>query len=218
VPILQLLTPTRYYLLTPLLVYINTGIFLIMVLTGPGFLTFDMNHWANFLGANVGFLTLDGQWWRLITSVFIHGGLLHLLFNSLVLLNVGMYLEPVVGRWLYSLLYVFAGIFASLTSVWWHPNGASVGASGAIFGLYGVFLALLTSNIFPPDVRKAFLKGTLVFVLINLGIGYMIPMIDNAAHIGGLISGIVMGFMLLPLIRSRLQRLIREGRIRMHQT
>ncbi|MEX1057618.1 MAG: rhomboid family intramembrane serine protease, partial [Natronospirillum sp.] len=156
--------------------------------------------------ANFGPWTADGQWWRLLSSVFLHGGLLHLVFNCIILANIGTFLEPLLGRWLYTLLYMVTGIVASLTSLMFNFGVVSVGASGAIFGLYGFFMALLLSNLFKREFRNQFLKGTLVFIGINLALGFTVGMIDNAAHIGGLISGFVLGLIGLPFIKQRAER------------
>lgn len=202
-PIVQLLTPRPGYFLTPVIIYINTAVFLLFVLLTQQVWFFPAQPLAIY-GGNFAPLTTDGQWWRLLTSVFMHGGLVHLVFNALVLANVGIMLEPLLGKAQLLLIYLVTGIVASLTSVMFNYGAVSVGASGAIFGLYGFFLALLFSNLFRPDIRQAFLRGTLVFIGINLFLGFTMSMIDNAAHIGGLVSGGVLGALWVPLIRRRL--------------
>ncbi|TGG95086.1 rhomboid family intramembrane serine protease [Natronospirillum operosum] len=202
-PIAQLLTPRRGYVITPLIIYLNSAIFVFFVLLTQQVMWFPaevLAHW----GANFGPWTSDGQWWRLLSSVFLHGGLLHLVFNTLILANIGIMLEPLLGRWLYTGLYLLTGALASLTSVYFNYGAVSVGASGAIFGLYGYFLALLLSDLFRPEIRGQFLRGTVVFVGINLALGFTVPMIDNAAHLGGLAAGAILGFATLPLVRYRL--------------
>lgn len=193
---LALFTPHEGFYITPLIMYANIGVFLAMMVAGLGFISFhgdDLVRW----GANYGPMTKDGQWWRLLTSTFLHGGLMHLLANMYGLMFVGIFLEPVMGKWKYLALYLGTGILASLTSLWWHDQTVSVGASGAIFGLYGVFLALLQRKIFPPEMSKAFMMSTLIFVGFNLLMG-LTGGIDNAAHIGGLISGFLLGFFVHP--------------------
>ncbi|GAJ11239.1 unnamed protein product, partial [marine sediment metagenome] len=100
--------------------------------------------------------------------------------NMVGLFFIGLILEPVMGSGKFLLVYTVAGICASLTSVWWHENTVSVGASGAIFGMYGFFLATLLLKVFPPDFGKAFLASTLVFIGYNLAMG-LTGGIDNAA-------------------------------------
>ncbi|WP_449401420.1 rhomboid family intramembrane serine protease [Chryseobacterium wanjuense] len=91
------------------------------------------------------------------------------------------------------------GILASLVSLFWHDATVSIGASGAIFGMYGLFMALMVFKIFTPEFSKAFLLSTLVFVGINLLMG-LAGGIDNAAHIGGLLSGFILGILMVLFI------------------
>jgi len=174
------------------LMAVNVAIFILMVLSGAGFITFDVEALFKW-GGNVKSLTTNGEWYRLLTSTFIHGGLIHVAFNMYALFYIGLYLEPLLGRWRYLTVYLACGIFASLTSVWWSDDRISVGASGAIFGLYGVFLALLTTDFIDKNMRKAMLQSIGVFVVFNLVYG-MKAGIDNSAHVGGLVSGAVFGY------------------------
>jgi rhomboid protease GluP len=195
---IDFLKPKQGYFITPLLIYANIGIYLLMAIMGLGFISFkgpDLLQW----GANFGPLTTGGEWWRLLTSTFLHGGLMHLLANMYGLLFVGIFLEPLLGRVTYLTAYILTGILASLASIWWYDATISVGASGAIFGLYGIFLALLFTKVFSPDFAKTFLISTAIFVGFNLLMG-LTGGIDNAAHIGGLLSGFVVGLILYPII------------------
>lgn len=195
------------YQLTPCLLYLNLLVFVIMALSSWQWLWFDNATLVRF-GGNFGPLTLSGQWWRLLSAVFVHAGLLHFLFNQMVLTQVGQFLEPLLGPWRMLALYLCTGLLASLTSLIWHLDAPviSIGASGAIFGLYGFFTRLLLSNLFSRRFRDAFLKGTLVFIGLNLAIG-LLGFIDNAAHLGGLISGLLLG----QLSLGRLKRRLRQG-------
>jgi membrane associated rhomboid family serine protease len=198
---LDFLKPKEGYFITPILIYSNIGFFLIMTISGLGFISFkgqDLLQW----GANYGPLTEGGEWWRLFTSTFLHGGLMHLLANMYGLLFVGIFLEPLLGRIKYLTVYLLTGLLASIASIWWYDATISVGASGAIFGLYGVFIALLLTKIYPPDFAKSFLISTAIFVGFNLLMG-LIGGIDNAAHIGGLISGFIVGLILTPIIKRQ---------------
>lgn len=198
---IEILKPKEGYFITPILIYANIGIYLIMSLMGLGFISFKGQDLLQF-GANFGPLTKSGEWWRLLTSTFLHGGLMHLLANMYGLLFVGVFLEPLLGRTKYLIAYLLIGILASGASVWWYDATVSVGASGAIFGLYGIFLALLLTKIFPPDFAKSFLISTAIFVGFNLLMG-LTGGIDNAAHIGGLVSGFVVGLILYPIIKKQ---------------
>jgi len=199
---MNLLTPTKGYWLTPAIIYTNAAIFVLVALYTQSIMWFPARELV-VLGGNFGPLTVDGQWWRLLTSVFLHGGLLHLIFNALVLANIGIFLEPLLGRVSFAIVYLLTGILASLTSLMFNYGVVSVGASGAIFGMYGFFLALLTTKLFKPEFRTTFLKNTLGFVALNIAIGFFGP-IDNAAHLGGLISGFILGYVYLPFVRRRM--------------
>ena len=124
----------------------------------------DLVNWgANYLPA-----TLNGQPWRLLTSTFLHIGVLHLVFNMYALLFIGVLLEPILGKNRFLAAYLVSGIVSSIVSLQWNQVLISAGASGAIFGMYGVFLALLISNFLHKSVRKAFLTCILVFMGYNL--------------------------------------------------
>ena len=196
---LSLFEPREGYFVTPILIDINLAVFALMVFSGADFFqpgTASLISW----GANVRYLTLDGQWWRIITNVFVHIGLLHVLFNMYALLYIGVLLEPQMGRLRFLAAYLLTGIMASLTSLYWHPNIISAGASGAIFGMYGVFLALLTTNLIDKTRRRALLASIVVFVAFNLLYGTG-KGVDNAAHVGGLVSGILIGYLFYPGLR-----------------
>lgn len=185
------ITPRKNYFITPVLIYINTGIFLIMTISGLGFLSFkasDLMTW----GANHGPSIDEGEYWRLFTSIFLHGGIMHLAANVFGLLLIGTLLEPLLDRKIFLSLYILMGIAASLTSVWWHAATVSVGASGAIFGLYGILIAFLLTKVYSEKLSKALLGTMLLFIGFNLLMGLK-GGIDNAAHIGGLLSGFLLG-------------------------
>lgn len=200
---IDFLKPKEGYFITPILIYLNILIFMIMGFAGLGFISFkgqDLLSW----GANFRPSTTNGEWWRLLTSTFLHGGLMHLIANMYGLLFVGIFLEPLLGRTKYLTVYLLTGILASCASLWWYDATVSVGASGAIFGLYGLFLALLLTKKFPPDFSKAFLTSTLIFIGYNLLMG-LTGGIDNAAHIGGLLSGFVVGLILYPTLKKQVE-------------
>lgn len=198
--------PREGYMVTPTIMYLNIGIFIIMVFSGLGVVSFQTKDLLNW-GANYRPLVMEGQWWRLITNIFLHGGLMHVLVNMYALVFIGLFLEPKMGKVKYALTYILAGILASSASVWWYDGVArhasiSVGASGAIFGLYGTLLALILVGKFDKKFALALLPSILIFVFINLGMGLAGNGIDNAAHIGGLISGFVIGLVLSPLVKQ----------------
>lgn len=198
--ILELLTPQGDFFITPIIANLNILIYLIMVICGLGFLSFKGTGLLNW-GANFRPYVVKGEWWRLFTSTFLHGGAMHLLANIYGLIFVGSFLEPVLGRFKYIAVYCITGILASLASIWWYEATVSVGASGAIFGLYGTFIALLVTNIFPREMKGSFLLSTVIFIGFNLIMG-LTGGIDNAAHIGGLLSGFIIGLLLNPTLRK----------------
>ncbi len=126
--------------------------------------------------------------------MFLHGGIMHLFLNIYGLVIAALFVEPIFGRTKYFMLYFISGICGSLASIYWYENTISVGASGAIFGLYGAILGLLLTNAFEGGK-----KGILLFIGPYVGINLLFGLtggIDNAAHIGGLISGAIFGIIL----------------------
>ena len=193
-------TPAKDYFITPILVDINLLIFIAMIFTGINVFEPDGESMIRW-GANVRTLTLDGQWWRLISNCFLHFGVFHLLLNMYALVYIGVLLEPYLGKIRFLAAYLLTGITASLLSLWWHDYSVSAGASGAIFGMYGVFLAMLTSDFIERSMRNGLLSSIGIFVVYNLVYGLK-GGIDNAAHIGGLLGGILIGFAYIPGIKK----------------
>ncbi|PJJ79252.1 rhomboid family intramembrane serine protease [Mucilaginibacter auburnensis] len=208
--------PAKNYFVTPVLVILNILIFLVMVESGISIIDPDGQSLLAW-GANATVATLDGQWWRLLTSCFLHFGIIHLALNMYALIFAGMLLEPFLGKAKFLSSYLLTGIAASVVSLWWHDYTISAGASGAIFGLYGVFLAMLSTNHIERGMRNGLLSSIGMFVIYNLVYGSLKSGIDNAAHLGGLISGLLIGFLYLPALRkpnnARINRLVIAGAI-----
>ena len=195
----SLLIPSEGNFVTPILLGLNVLMFLVMVASGTNWLspqTEDLLFW----GANLRSMTLNGEPWRLLTCVFIHIGVVHLLMNMYALLQIGVILERLLGSTRFAVAYFLAGIAASTVSLAVHPITVSAGASGAIFGMYGVFLALLTTNLIEKRTRMALLTSIMIFVVYNLGYG-MKEGIDNSAHLGGLGAGVIIGYIYLIGLR-----------------
>lgn len=192
--------PTQGFYITPILIDLNILIFILMVISGVNIMLPDNESLLNW-GANFRPMTLDGQLWRLLTNCFLHIGIFHLIMNMYALLYIGILLEPLLGKTRFISAYLLTGITASIASLWWNDLTISAGASGAIFGMYGVFLALLTTNFIEKSTRKTLLTSIAVFVGYNLIYG-MKGDIDNAAHIGGLLSGIVIGYAFIPSLKK----------------
>lgn len=198
--------PRKGFMATPILMDISLVVYLLMLFNGVHFMEPTVEDLLNW-GGNLRAQTLGGEPWRLLTCCFVHIGLIHLLFNMYALLMIGIQLEPLLGSARLLALYVITGVVASMASSWWHENTVSAGASGAIFGLYGVFLALLFTDLIPKDTRKQLLQSIGIFVLYNLMYGLK-GGIDNAAHIGGLLSGVALGFALYGALKKPEDRTI----------
>ncbi|SHK83949.1 Membrane associated serine protease, rhomboid family [Chitinophaga jiangningensis] len=193
--------PHKGYYVTPALMYLNIGVYLLMVVSGLGVMAFradDLLHW----GANYRPYTINGQWWRLLTSTFLHGGLVHMASNMFGLVFAGAFLEPLLGGKRLLIAYLTAGIVASAASIAWHPDTVSVGASGAIFGLFGMCVVFL-AKAYKNEYAKRQLYNILMLIGYNLLWG-LSGGIDNAAHIGGLISGMLVGLILHPGVKRRI--------------
>ena len=194
--------PTQGFFITPILINLNIAIFILMLIAGVSFFLPDNESLIKW-GANFRPVTLEGEPWRLITNCFLHIGIFHLLMNMYALLYIGLLLEPHLGRTRFLSAYLLTGLTASIASLWWHDLTISAGASGAIFGMYGVFLAMLTTNLIEKSARKALLTSIVVFVGYNILNGLKPNSgIDNAAHIGGLVGGLVFGYALIPSLKK----------------
>lgn len=200
------LKPNKEFWVTPILLYINLLFFLIMISTGVSWIqpeSSDLLTW----GANFRHDIMQGDYWRLFSSIFLHIGILHLFFNLYALVFIGFFLEPVIGSINFLLYYLITGLVASISSVAYHPFTVSAGASGAIFGMYGLFLALLTTNLINKPDKKSVLASIVLFILFNLSSGFSQSSgIDNAAHIGGLLSGFIFGYILYPIRKFNLDK------------
>lgn len=181
---------------TAWLIAVNVVMFLVTVAVGRS-LNFQPDVLVR-LGANYGPAVLSGQWWRLLTSTFLHGGVLHIAFNMWAFFNVGLLGEILYGRRNFVILYLLCGLGGSVASVWWHPNVLGVGASGAIFGIAGALLPALKFQKNPrvAAAMKGMLGSITMFVIYNLAFGAAVPHIDNAAHLGGLLTGVIAGALL----------------------
>lgn len=143
-------------------------------------------------GANYGpAVVLGGQYWRLVTAMFLHAGLAHLVMNSLVLVHMGRLVEAMFGSWRFTFIYFVAGISGSVLSLLFGSfSRPSVGASGALFGLFG---AMVYFRIADPRSWRIPWGQLLWPIALNLAIGLVVPNIDNWAHVGGLVGGFAAG-------------------------
>ncbi|GMY07108.1 RHOMBOID-like protein 3 [Fagus crenata] len=137
------------------------------------------------------------QGWRLLTCIWLHAGVIHLLANMVSLVFIGIRLEQQFGFVRIGVIYLFSGFGGSILSSLFIRSNISVGASGALFGLLGAMLSELFTNWTIYTNKAAALITLLVIIVINLGLG-ILPHVDNYAHIGGFLTGFLLGFVLLP--------------------
>jgi membrane associated rhomboid family serine protease len=199
---LAVLTP--HVVVTPVLIGLNVLVFVLMAATGVHLLEPkipDLLRW----GANFGPMTIAGEWWRLLTSTFVHIGIIHILLNMWVLAVAGPLVERMVGNIGFLLLYLVSGLTGSLASLLWRPDMVSAGASGAIFGIYGALLGflLLQRHSIPAEALKNLRSSGVGFILYNLVYGMMQPNVDVAAHLGGLAGGFLCGLVLSQPLTPR---------------
>lgn len=175
--------------LTYIIISVNLIVYLLMTLAGG---STDQRVLIEF-GAKVNSLIQAGEIWRFFTSMFIHIGFMHLIFNLYAFWSLGPFIEERFGHWRFFTIYSLSGLGGSIASFFFSP-ALSAGASGAIFGLLG---ALFYYSIKRPSLWKSGLGMNLVLVLlINLGFGLTMPGIDNFAHLGGLLTGIITSILL----------------------
>ena len=206
---------------TYVLTGINIAVYLVMVLSGVSPTSPSGEHLIHW-GANVGVLVLaDHEWWRLVTSTFVHSGIIHIATNMWCLYNLGLLGEPLMGAFGVVAAYLLTGVAGNLLSVALHPGVVSagqvvdpgvisVGASGAVFGIAGVLIPLLGSKLLPVDRGEVarLRRSVIYFAVLNFVIGFGADAfntrvrIDNMAHLGGFLSGILLGMLLVPKLGS----------------
>ena len=168
----------------PVITYILIAINIVAYVFGIFFTNYDA--YISVFGIH-GDSIRAGQIYRLLTGIFIHSGITHIAFNCYALYVIGSQLESFFGKWKYTIIYLFSGLIGGLFSMTFGGNYISVGASGAIFGLMGSLLYFgYHYRVYLGNVVKS---QILPLVLTNLLIGFIVPGIDNYAHIGGLIGG-----------------------------
>jgi membrane associated rhomboid family serine protease len=203
-------TPAVYALLA-----VNIGVFALMEIVSGGS---DDPATLIAFGAKTNGLLRSGEWFRLITPIFIHAGYLHLLLNSYALWVVGTQVERLYGSARFLAIYLLSGVGGVAGSYFGQIfmnkpfDAPSVGASGAIFGLFGVLavFGFRYRREMPPAIRRAMTAGVLPVIVVNLFIGYSIPFIDNSAHIGGLLTGAALT-LIIPYIAPGRERVSKTG-------
>lgn len=179
---------------TYLLMLLCVGMFVVQVKTAGQTAWFDINQSIR-LGALSFQQVRGGEVWRLVSSAFLHGDPLHLIVNMWVLYNIGRLTERLLGSLPHLIAYLSCAAIASVGSLLWAPNMVSIGASGAIFGLFGIFLAhlLVRRTVIPAILLRAHWLSTLLFVLVSLTNGFLQGGINDSAHLAGLLGGLALG-------------------------
>ena len=176
------------------LVIINVVIFLYSAYLSGSIMNIDV-YTLYRLGAKENVAIASGEYYRLITAAFLHGGLVHLIFNMYALNALGGLIDRTFGTFRYIIIYIFSAITSSLLS-FYMSDSLSIGASGAIFGLMGA--ALIFGFREKNKIGRGFLTNILSVVGINIFIGLTQPNIDNFGHIGGLIGGMIIAVIIYP--------------------
>ncbi len=182
---------------TRVLVGLNAAVFVAMALSGISIVEPTIKQLLVW-GANWGPLSLNAQPWRILSSNYLHIGIIHIALNMWCLWNLGALAEQIFDPVTYVTVYTVCGIGGSIASLWWHPLVVGAGASGAIFGLAGALIAALYLGRLPipASAMKATLRSLLTFAGYNLFFGGVVSGIDNSAHIGGLVTGLILGALL----------------------
>jgi rhomboid protease GluP len=221
------------YPATSILMGINLLVFALMFRYSPAIPLWKAHQYGQILTAEFDLPTLwlfggfnnsmivTGQGWRLVTACFVHASILHIAVNLWCLWNLGLFGEPLLGRWGLAWVYLLTGVTGNLLSVGWalftKTDATVVGASGAIFGIAGILIVLLSNRklAVPWEELKSLRRQVILFAVINLALGVApnfvgtiparlhvnpdsLPHIANGAHLGGLVSGLALGLPLFP--------------------
>ena len=177
-------------MLTRVLVAINVIVYIWEKFSGALRTDGALETHGGLLGTDV---LVHGEWWRIFSSAFLHGSEIHILFNMIALWQVGTFIELIYGTPRMAFIYFFAALGSGLAVVYFTPDAVTIGASGAIFGLFG---ALAVAGVRMGQRGRDIMRQTIGIIVINLIIGFTIPNISNAGHIGGLIFGTLAGLAL----------------------
>lgn len=185
-------------IMTYSLIAINLIVYMISAILSNSIFDININVLIN-LGAKYNELIAEGQFYRLFTSMFLHAGLIHIGLNMISLNAIGPLVENIYGKYKYITLYLISGVVAALSSFAF-SDSVSVGASGAIFGILGAVLVF--SIKMKKNIGRNLLTNVISVIAINLMLGFSISNVDNYAHIGGLIAGVIFATALFPKIEN----------------
>lgn len=181
-------------IVTMSIIAINIILYIITAIMSKNIL--DINAYVLlYMGGNYGALVSHGQVWRLLTCAFLHGGIIHIFCNMYALYALGPQIEILFGRVKYIIIYLLSAIGGSLLSYKFSPSSLSIGASGAIFGLFGAMVVFVLK--YKDKIPKKVLNNLFGVIILNLLIGFNLQGIDNFAHIGGLLVGALVAFLFL---------------------
>ncbi len=187
----------RYFYITNSLIILNTLIFFILFsINHHGFIV-DGNLLVKYGAINSNKIVLYNEWWRLITAMFLHLDIFHLAMNMVSLYIIGTIVEQTYNRIIYLLIYIITGITGSLLSLYLSSYFLLAGASGAIFGLFGLLFGyyLVNRNI-PSISNQSAISNFWIIIIINILIGFTMPIVAISSHIGGMISGMIGGYLI----------------------
>ena len=187
----------RKYKITYSIIILNLIVYIFSSLFSQDIIDMELQTLVD-MGALYGpFTVLKGEWWRLFTAMFLHAGMTHLLMNMFSLYLIGRGAEMYFDTKSYLSIYLFSGLLGGLASLYIHPVSVGIGASGAIFGIFGALAGFFLAHREKiQEHTKAFMKDFSIIIVINIVLGLSIPSIDMSAHIAGLIVGFIGGFML----------------------
>jgi rhomboid protease GluP len=185
---------------TKAIVLLNVLVFCSMAFVSHGQSLSGDDRLMRAWGSNFGPLVLSGEYYRLVTNLFLHWDVMHIGFNMWALWAIGQSVEELYGSSKFLVMYLLSGIAGSLASLLMHPHTDSAGASGAIFGVFGAFLVFLKlkENQLNRTAARAATRSIIVLLIFNLVFGMTHAFIDNAAHVGGFIGGLLAGLTTCP--------------------
>lgn len=198
----EAISPESKIFVTSWICITNVLVFLISVIAGANIFDPDSGIMIT-LGANYTKAIMAGEYWRFLSSCFLHFGLAHLLSNMIALIFAGLILEQLIGARFFLYVYLLCGIFASATSYFVHEFTISAGASGAIFGIYGFMIGLVSTNFLQKEYRTRLGIYLLLYIGLNMAGGIMKEGIDNAAHLGGMLSGIIFSWVSIAYLKDQ---------------
>ena len=186
--------------MSTIIILINVMMAMVVLVTGGFNDLVNLIEWGALYPP---FISVNNEWYRLITAMFLHGSLLHLFFNMYVLFYLGALLERMLGnKWLYVIFYLASGLLASIAVfAFGNPNVVTVGASGAIFGIIGTLF--ITTYLKPYYFNPYFVRSIRSLTFINIALTFIIPQVSFYGHIGGLLSGFLLYFLIVkPKLQS----------------